>query len=286
MSSPSVEPLPGEYVELPAGKVWAVIEGSGAPVLFLHGIPTSSYLWRNVQHALAPGYRTIAPDLIGLGKSECPVGGSVRLEDQAAMLVQLLDHLSVDRVALVAHDIGGAVAHHFAATHPERVAAIAAMNVVAFSDSWPVPMVKALRAPVLGDVATLIPSRALLARELRRGVFHKDRVSGRLLERYYEPIAGREGRKRFLRFARGMDADSAERALLAYRDLQVPRFVLWGKEDVFQPIRLGRRLCGLWSGTELVPIEKAGHFLQEDQPERIAEELSRFFADALQRSPG
>lgn len=281
MGDPSIEPLPGDYVELPSAQVWAVVEGAGTAVVFLHGIPTSSYLWRNVQHALSPSYRTIAPDLIGLGKTICPPGGSVRLEDQAEMLRQLLDHLGVDRAVIVAHDIGGAVAHHFVAANPERVAAIAVMNVVAFSDSWPVPIVKALRTPVLGDVATLIPSKPLLARELRRGVHHKDRMTGPLLDAYYAPVAGREGRRRFLRFARGMDADSAERSLLAYRDLDIPRLVLWAENDVFQPIRLGRRLCGLWSGTSLVPIADAGHFLQEDQPGRIAEELSRFLADAV-----
>lgn len=276
MSAPFAEPLPGEHENIIGASVWRVIAGDGPPLLLLHGIPTSSYLWRNVQRALAARYRTIAPDLIGLGKSSAAPDGNVRLEHQAEMLLAMLDVHGIERVTLVAHDIGGAVAHHFIAMHPDRVRALIVMNIAAFAASWPVPLVRAMRAPLLGDLGTLVPSTPLLRRELRRGLHHSDRMTSDVFEAYAAPLAGLAGRRRFLRFIRGMDAASAERALHGYVDLDIPRLILWGESDLYQPIEWGRRLHELWKGSTFVPIAEAGHFLQEDQPARIAAEIEAF----------
>jgi pimeloyl-ACP methyl ester carboxylesterase len=277
---PSAEPLPGEHEPIAGASVWRVIAGPDAapPLLLLHGIPTSSYLWRNVQRALMPGYRTIAPDLLGLGNSTPAADGEVRLERQADMLRALLDAHAVDRVVVVAHDIGGAVAHHFVAHHHDRVRALVVMNIAAFAASWPVPVVRAMRVPVLGDIASLVPSTPLLRRELRRGVHHRDRMAGAVFDAYAAPVSGLAGRRRFLRFIRGMDPVSAERALHDQLELDVPRLILWGEEDPYQPIEWGRRLHDLWKGSTFVQIAEAGHFLQEDQPARIAGEIEAFLA--------
>jgi pimeloyl-ACP methyl ester carboxylesterase len=274
--APDATPLSGDLQQIGEVTLYRVIEGEGLPVVFLHGIPTSSYLWRNVQRRLATRYRTLAPDLLGLGRSPAPPGSDVRLEHQARLVARLLDALGIARAVLVAHDIGGAVAHHFAAAQPERVLALVVMNIAAFAESWPVPLVKAMRAPLLGDVAALVPSDWLLRQELARGLFHRERMTDEVFAHYAGPLSGLGGRLRFLRFIRGMDAPAAEAALMAYKDATFPRLILWGEDDVFQPIRHGRRLHELWGGSTFVPIAQAGHFLQEDQPARLAGEIDRF----------
>jgi 2-hydroxymuconate-semialdehyde hydrolase len=277
MTAPSADAVPGGLEEVDGLGVWCAVAGDGPAVLLLHGIPTSSYLWRNVQRPLSRQYWTIAPDLVGLGRTDAG-DRSVRLDDQAVMVRGLLDRLGVDTVVVVAHDIGGAVAHHFIASNRDRVRAIVMMNVAAFAESWPVPIVKLTRAPVIGELTAALPAQFLLRRELRRGLHHPERMRGEVLDAYQRPIAGYRGRRRFVRFLRGMDADAAERALHAYVDLDVPRLILWGTEDPFLPIRYGERLHQLWPGSRLVPVAEASHFLQEDQPERVATELAAFLA--------
>jgi pimeloyl-ACP methyl ester carboxylesterase len=272
------EPLPGAFQVVAGIPIWHVVAGAGPPMLFLHGIPTSSYLWRNVQRPLSASFRTIAPDLVGMGKSRPPPGADLALEQQAWWMLHLLDSLEIDRVVVVAHDVGGAVAHHLVRADRSRVRALVVMNVAAFADTWPVPVVKALRAPILGDLATALPTKRMLARDLGRGLHGGRPPTGAVLDAYFLPLASLRGRRTLLRFLRGMDAGSAERALRSYVDLDIPRLILWGEEDPYQPIAHGRRLHDLWRGSTFVPIAKASHFLQEDRPERVAAEIQAFLA--------
>ena len=124
------------------GKRMAYIdEGSGDPIVFLHGNPTSSYLWRNVMPHLEGRGRLIAPDLIGMGDSEKLRGSgpeSYTFIEHRHYLFALLDELGVrERVTLVLHDWGSGLGFHWAAEHPESVRAIAFMEAsVAPVKSW------------------------------------------------------------------------------------------------------------------------------------------------------
>ena len=98
--------------------------GSGDPIVFLHGNPTSSYLWRNVIPELSSLGRCLALDLIGFGRSGKP-DIAYRFEDHARYVAAWLDALAIDDVVFVGHDWGGALAFDWAAQHPERVRAMA-----------------------------------------------------------------------------------------------------------------------------------------------------------------
>jgi 2-hydroxymuconate-semialdehyde hydrolase len=274
--SPRTEALPGERRPIDGVDVYRVVHGTGRPLVFLHGIPTSSYLWRNVQRALGDRYQTIAVDLVGMGQSGCPGDRSWRLDAQAEMVRKLLDQLGLDKVVLVGHDIGGAVAHHFVARHPDRVSAQVVMNIAAFAESWPVPLVAAMRLPLLGDLLSAAPSKPLLRREMKRGVYHQNRIDDELFDHYYRPLSTFAGRRAFLRFVRGFDPPAAEADLRATSTRPIPRLILWGERDIFQPLRYGERLHDLWPNSTFIPIPQAGHFLQEDQPDRIAAEIRTF----------
>ncbi|WP_210248905.1 haloalkane dehalogenase [Aureimonas leprariae] len=110
------------------GQVMHCLEtGSGAPILFLHGNPTSSELWRNVMPWLADRGWCIAPDLIGMGRSSKP-DIAYRFADHAAFLEGLIDSLNLDRMAIVTHDWGVALGADLVARHPDRVRAFAFME--------------------------------------------------------------------------------------------------------------------------------------------------------------
>ena len=104
-------------------RMHVVDEGEGAPVLLLHGEPTSSYLWRNVIPPLvAIGYRAIAPDLIGFGRSDKPEDvGWYSYDRHVASIEQLVGALGLDGITLVVHDWGGPIGLRFAVEHEELV---------------------------------------------------------------------------------------------------------------------------------------------------------------------
>jgi haloalkane dehalogenase len=109
--------------------------GQGDPIVFLHGNPTSSYLWRNVIPRLAGEGRCLAPDLIGMGKSGKP-DIAYRFDEHARYLDAWFDALALERVTLVIHDWGSALGIHWAKRHGERVRGIAMMEAILRSIPW------------------------------------------------------------------------------------------------------------------------------------------------------
>jgi haloalkane dehalogenase len=132
-----------------------VESGTGAPVVFLHGNPTSSYLWRNVLPSV-PG-RRLAPDLIGMGSSERP-SIEYSFDDHARYLDEWFDALDLDDVVLVGHDWGGALAADWASRHPSRVRGLAFTEAVLKPMTWEefppagAEVFRALKAPGVTDI--------------------------------------------------------------------------------------------------------------------------------------
>jgi haloalkane dehalogenase len=111
--------------------------GHGAPIVFLHGNPTSSYLWRNIIPYLSGLGRCLAPDLVGMGQSGASPTGAYRFVDQARYLDAWFDVLKLtSNITLVVHDWGGALGFHRATRYPEQIKAIAYMELVARPQRW------------------------------------------------------------------------------------------------------------------------------------------------------
>ena len=110
--------------------------GVGAPIVFLHGNPTSSYLWRNVIPLLQGSGRCLAPDLVGMGRSGKASGGTYRFADHARYLDAWFEALALRDVTLVMHDWGSALGFHWARRHPERVRALAYMEAIVRPVTW------------------------------------------------------------------------------------------------------------------------------------------------------
>ena len=138
-STPSADfPFPPRYVDVHGTRMHYIEAGSpsGPTVLFLHGNPTSCYLWRNViPHVAQAGACCIAPDLVGFGKSDKP-DIAYRFEDHARYIDGFIDALGLNRVTLVIHDWGSAIGLDWARRHPHRVDGIAMMEFISPVPRW------------------------------------------------------------------------------------------------------------------------------------------------------
>jgi pimeloyl-ACP methyl ester carboxylesterase len=254
------------------------------PVLLLHGFPTSSYLWRDVQRDLGPRYPTYAPDLVGLGASERPPSGRYDHAAQADLLLGLLDSLGLSRVAVVAHDVGGGVAMHLAAAAPDRVAALVLLDTPLHTEVWPVPLVRMLAMPYVGDVQgaalRLVPGFGprLLGMSLARGL-RDTALSPRALSHYASPLLTPDGMRGMLSLARAADPQAVQQAFELVAADPPPSLVVWAAEDAWFSTAYGRRVAGELRGASYVEVADAGHFLPEDRPERVAEEIEGFLAE-------
>lgn len=128
-------PFQSNYISVHGSKMHYVDEGTGDPILFLHGNPMSSYLWRNIIPHVTPLGRAIAPDLIGMGKSDKPAI-DYRYHDQYQYLEGFINALDLTNITLVLHDWGSGLGFNFAARNPERIKAIAFMEAMVLPRAW------------------------------------------------------------------------------------------------------------------------------------------------------
>lgn len=261
-------------VELGNRFISYVDEGQGEPVVLLHGIPTWGYLWSGLLPALALTHRVLIPDLLGFGYSDKREGFERSITRQAEAMDAWMDRLEVEDAVVVGHDIGGGVAQHLAVRFPRRVSKLCLMNSVCF-DAWPVELMVQLGHPgVVRKLSAQMVQRMLKA-GLRRAGFESAPPEG-LVEGLVEPYATEAGKTSLVRDAAALDTNQTQELVPRLRHLAVPTRILWGVEDVFQPVRYGERLAWEIPGARLARVEGAKHFLMWDQPHAVMTELFEF----------
>jgi pimeloyl-ACP methyl ester carboxylesterase len=248
-----------------------VESGEGpTPVVLLHGIPTSPDLWRHVT-PLLDDVRILAFEMVGYGRSiAAGEGRDISVAAQARYLHAWLDHLELDRVVLVGHDLGGGVAQIAAVERPERCAGLLLTNAIAY-DSWPIPRVRAMRAvPQLVERTPPALLKGSLGMLLAQG--HDDATIAReSLDVHFSHYAaqGRGAGAALARQVTALDVRDTLRIADRLPALDVPSRIVWGLADQFQKAVYGQRLARDLR-TRAVGIPGGKHFTPEDHPDVIA----------------
>ena len=249
----------------------------GEPLVFLHGIPTWSFLWRHVAPAFEDDYRVVVPDLLGYGNSDAHDGFDRSIRAQEAMLDELLDDLGLGDVTLVAHDIGGGVALRYAA-HTDRVERLVASNAVCY-DSWPVEFISNLGLPATAELDDD-------AFESKLDFAFDEGAYGDADPAFVEGMKApwlREGGKRAISRA-AVATNTNHTTEIPYDDIDADVLCLWAEDDVMQPIEYGERLADDLAG-EVRRLSGAFHWVVEDVPEAYREQLRSFLTENTS-SPG
>jgi len=260
-------------IQIAGVRICAQDEGDGRPLLLLHGFPAHRYLWsRVIPRLVQAGFRAIAPDLVGYGESEGPDGARIDMASQADWMLQLLDRLGIERVTLIAHDVGTAAAQLLAVKAPRRLRGLALLDGV-YEDNWAIEAVASIQAWDPADAARLFP---VLRRRLGRTEALREMLAA---------YQGERGGLRLIRAARDLDPRQTAGIGARLRDAGLAAAVLWGERDDFLPIDpVGQRLAQSL-GTTLTRLP-GGHFTPLDCPAEVSEALCTFLrslpADPLQ----
>ncbi|HEY5062588.1 MAG TPA: alpha/beta hydrolase [Gemmatimonadaceae bacterium] len=254
----------------------------GAPILFVHGFGTCSFLWREVGPAFALANRTaFAIDLFGYGESDRPFDAQYGIAAQSDYLDRALTALRLSKATLVGIDLGGAVAMHLAFNRPERVERLVLINAIAFDDV-PGDDVKSMQRNT-GRFALKISRGVLgaapLIRELlERSVADKSNMPEGLIARYLAPYVGQDGLNHLLTLARAVDGDDMAEVDLG--QLDKPSLIIWGDQDPFVSPKLGDRLADTIPGSRLVRLPGTGRLVPEEAPETLANMILEFVGAA------
>lgn len=260
-------------VGTPGGRMAYVDEGSGTPVVLVHGTPSSSREWRAIINTLAPRHRVLAPDHLGFGASDRPSDYRVySLDFHTRNLRAWLDALELPAFHLVVHDFGGPVALPLALEAPERV------RTLTIIQSW----LWDLAAPKLMGSALmrwLYLSANFSARVLVKASWGRRRpLTPELHRAFIEQFPDRTSRAGTWGFARSVVFEGARMDALG-RELgalsKVPSLVIWGNADgVVKPEHLARWRREL-PGSEVLALDDVGHFPQLEAPEAVGEAILR-----------
>ena len=254
-------------------------EGTGEPVLCLHGVPTSSFLYRKVVPALAErGLRGVALDLPGLGLADRPKGFDYSWTGLGRWTVEAVDALGLDAFHLVVHDIGGPVGFEVAAAMPERVRTLTVLNTIGRIDGFRKPWTMApFAVPRLGRLwlASMLPFLFVRLMYLQ-GVADKRQSPPEELLVHLGLLGLRDGGEAFLEIMRSFEPTADKQALYygVLGDARYPKQLIWGERDpalrleVHAPPLL--QAAGLSEGIRL----PAKHFPQEDQAPAIAAQVA------------
>ncbi len=265
-------------------------EGSGAPVLLLHGCPFGSFVWRRLIPVLAPTHRCIAPDLLGLGDTETEDGADWSLRAQADTMLGLLDAIGIERAHVIGHDHGAAVAQVLAAEHPTRIDRLILSDAEAY-DNWPSaeerPFVRATQIPLVGDLVLWLWShRSVLRATLVRAkaVHEPGRLSADFVSEMIEAnLRSRHRRQRTARFLAGQFDQANNRVTLdvlnGLRRFDHPTLLVWAEDDAHFGPEWGERLRRDIPGAERLELLHAtGHLLMEERPDAFCRLVRDFLA--------
>lgn len=275
------------FAETSFGRIAYVEVGSGDVALFLHSFPLNGFQWRGALARLSAHRRCLAPDFMALGYTQVADGQSLAPDAQLAMLVALLDTLSISSVHLVANDSGGAVAQLFVAQHPERVRTLLLTNCDTEKDSPPpalLPVIEMSRAGTYAD-RWLVPWLAdnVLARSAEGigGMCYTDPAhpTDEAIECYFAPLVSSPQRKALLHaYAIALERNPLEGIEPVLERCTVPTRILWGTSDtIFSPASPDylNRIFPQSRGVRRVAGAKL--FFPEELPDLIAEEARRLW---------
>ena len=282
----AADPHPRTRVPALDVELATVDTGQGDPVVFLHGNPTSSYLWRNVIPHVAGMARCLAPDLVGMGDSDSAPDGSYRLVDHARYLDAWFDALGLtENVTLVCHDWGSALAFHWAFRHQDRIKGIAYMEAIVRPlawEEWPGPsrsLFQSMRSPA-GEEIILEKNvfvERILPASVMRGLTDAEMAVYR--KRY---LSEGESRRPTLTWPRQIPLDGEPADVVSIvsdysewlSSSDVPKLFVNAEPGT---ILTGaqREFCRAWPNQSEVTVD-GYHFIQEDSPAEIGRAIAEW----------
>lgn len=289
MTNPEISadfPFESNFIEIQGSKMHYIDQGQGDPILFLHGNPTSSYLWRNIIPYLSKLGRCIAPDLIGMGKSAKP-DIEYHFSDHVTYVESFIREMGLKNITLVIHDWGGALGFHYASRNPGNIKAIAFMEAIMMPE-WEVnseqarDLFKAFRTRDVGW--NLLVNKNLFIEGVLPGGILRDLTEAEL-NHYRQPFIDPKSRKPIWRWPNelpiaGQPTDTFAAIKTFNQWLQqtdLPKLLLYATPGAIFPASVIDWCRENLKNLKTIDIGSGGHFIQEDNPHQIGQELAAWY---------
>ncbi len=258
-------------------------EGDGDPVVLMHGLPSSSFLYRKVLPELAArGFRGLAFDLPGLGFADRPAAFDYTFTGLGRFAAAAVDALALERFHLVVHDAGGPVGFEMAAVMPERIRSLTVLNTVVDMNTVPFPMEIYARIATGPRWPALPPARVTRELVYRIGIRNRAAVPPAEVDVYRELVLRGDDGRAYLRVMRNLERTPEKarlyRSVVDTRRVPYPVQIVWGADDPILSMRKHGWAAREAAGLATIIALPGKHFLQEDMAPEIAAAIAGFAA--------
>lgn len=250
--------------------------GSGDPILFIHGMPTSSRLWKGIIERLCGRFTCYAIDLPGLGNTPQKPYTPDFIRHLAEHIDRIRIENNIDKWHVVGHDAGAVIAVHYAHYFQEHVACMALLSPALFPELKPFFLLEALRKPILGELLAPLIGPIFWKIAIHRAVTGIE-LGDQAVREFHKPFAGLGGSWAFMRVLRWRKPSVVLADVPHFLPgLQMPTLIFHGAHDVAIPEAFASRASALMPNASMITLQ-SGHFIPLNQPEPVATGLSGFF---------
>ena len=275
----SLYPFQSNYIQLEKGKMHYIDEGKGEIILFVHGTPTWSFLYRNQIKSLSKKYRCIAIDHIGFGLSEKPKNFDGTPQNHSENLAEFIALLNLKKFTLAVHDFGGPIGLSYAIKHPEKIKNIVLMN----SWLWETasnPEVRKIDKLINSWLGKLLYLNLNFSPKvlLKKGFFDKKLLTKNIHQHYTKVFPNKNSRLALLKIAKALlgSSDWYQEQWDQLSVLKTKSFlILWGMKDEFITPNYLEKWKTQLSDYQAIKLD-CGHFIQEEASEKVTKEIESF----------
>ena len=280
-------PFESKYLEVKGSKIHYIDEGEGDPILFLHGNPTSSYLWRNIIPYMTSQGRCIAPDLIGMGKSDKP-DIDYGFHDTYEYLNAFIEKLGLKNVTLVLHDWGSGMGFHYANLHQDNIKAIVFMEAMydaptLFDMPASIRMaIKMIRMPVFGPL--LVKTANMFVKKMLPDMILR-KLTKEEIAYYAAPYPTSKSRKPLLEWPKAVPFDGKPKAVAEavsswnkwLQETDVPKLCFYVSPGIAIKEKDVKIIRESMKNLKMIDLGEGLHFIQEDYPHEIGEGILNWY---------
>lgn len=266
------------YVTVDGYRLHCLTAGDGETVVLLHGLPFCSAVWHGIMPVLAGSYRVVAPDLLGIGRSDKPLDFSYTITNLTRMTAEALESLALGPITLVGLDLGGTIALDLAAQARVSIARLILLNTTVSTEfAFPWFHLLAAKPSYYWEVFRLSSARGV-RRVLAPLLGNPEAISEEVLNLYAECFADPAAVWALAKIMETVAETEEEYLARIRRDLstlEIPVDILWGERDEFLPAECGRRIQRLIPGASFAVVPGVGHLFVEERPEALIDLISK-----------
>jgi haloalkane dehalogenase len=275
----SLYPFENKYIQLDAGKMHYVDKGKGDVMLFIHGTPTWSFLYRDYISSLSKKYRCIAIDHIGFGLSEKPETFDGSPQSHSSNLTEFIKKLNLNDITIVVHDFGGPIGLSSAIQNHNRIKQIVLLNTWLWKTKDN-PNAQKIDHILNSKIGSFLYLRVNFSPKflLKKGIYDKKKLSKKVHKQYIYPFPNKSSRISLLKIGKSLVGSSNwyEKQWTMLNKLeQKPWLIIWGTKDEFITTEYLQKWKNRLPNANVKQFN-CGHFLQEEKPLETIKEIELF----------